>query len=102
MTTFSELETRPPGAEAPLRAHTPDNTPPSSSAGNRWLARARAALLPRSREQSDFVKACREWDYTNECREHEEATASCEICDQPNLRYLFQIGNPHTRVVPCG
>jgi len=41
-------------------------------------------------------EAFKEWSFTGETEDHEQAIEDCELCDQEQLRYHFKIGNRHT------
>jgi hypothetical protein len=56
-----------------------------------WIAKVKGNIFGSSVEQEDIEKALQEWDYTGECQIVDYET--CEICGQPNLRYLFTIKN---------
>jgi len=68
-------------------------------------AAIRERLLPLSFEQEDIEMALSEWFWTGEVRDmkgeysddysdgHVGYQISCELCDQPNLRYVFTIKN---------
>jgi len=60
-----------------------------------WDSRAAAKLLPLSEEKENLGTTLKEWLYTGEMLDLEEATETCELCDRPNIRYQFLIGNFH-------
>jgi hypothetical protein len=37
-----------------------------------------------------------EWSFTENTVDHETPTETCELCDQQDLRYDFEIANPYT------
>lgn len=41
-------------------------------------------------------EALKEWFFTEKVYDHETAEADCQLCDQEQLRYHFQIQNRHT------
>ena len=41
-------------------------------------------------------EAFKEWYFTEETEDHEQAIEECELCDQEQLRYHFKIANRHT------
>jgi hypothetical protein len=61
-----------------------------------WASRAAANLFPLSQERSDLTGALREWRYTGTYHDLEVPSADCELCDHPEIRYQFEIGNLHT------
>jgi hypothetical protein len=58
--------------------------------------RAAANLFPLSKEQISLAKALMEWRYTGNYHDLEAPSADCELCDHPNIRYQFEIGNLRT------
>lgn len=58
-----------------------------------WAGRAALNLLPLSREQSDLKTALREWRYTGNMYDLGVANETCGLCDHPDIRYQFEIGN---------
>lgn len=54
--------------------------------------RVRENILPRSVAQS-LPAAFAEWRFTERTIDHEEATETCELCEQEQLRYHFEIEN---------
>lgn len=44
-------------------------------------------------------KAFEEWSFTEYTVDHEEPVETCQLCDQPELRYHFQIQNSLTKHV---
>ncbi|ASG01802.1 hypothetical protein [Vibrio anguillarum] len=45
----------------------------------------------------ELSEALKEWYFTERTEDHEVATESCELCDQEQLRYHFEIENKSTR-----
>ncbi|MBS0424091.1 MAG: hypothetical protein JSR71_06630 [Proteobacteria bacterium] len=58
-----------------------------------WLENSAKNLLPLSVEKENFSIAIKEWFYTDELIEYEEAEEICELCEKDGLRYHFQIKN---------
>lgn len=58
-----------------------------------WLERVKKNIFPLSLEQTNIRKAIDEWIYEGNMLDLEIAEESCEICDQPNIRYQFEIIN---------
>lgn len=58
-----------------------------------WLENSEKNLLPLSVEKENFAVAIKEWFYTDELMEYEEADEICELCEKDGLRYHFQIKN---------
>lgn len=54
--------------------------------------RVRENILPLSVAQS-LPDAFLEWRFTERTIDHEEAIETCELCEQEQLRYHFEIGN---------
>lgn len=50
-------------------------------------------LLPLSHEQSDFWVAVKEWKYTGMVTDHLYTIETCQLCDQSQLRYHYEIVN---------
>lgn len=61
-----------------------------------WSERAAKNLFPLSRNQAQLKMALSEWAYTGDTFDLEATNGTCELCDQPNLRYQFQIENRFT------
>lgn len=61
-----------------------------------WASRAADNLMPLSREQEYLSTALREWRYTGKCYHLEEPVETCQLCDHPDIRYQFDIGNLFT------
>jgi hypothetical protein len=59
-----------------------------------WEERARENLLPMSREKENLREALKEWHYTRETVEVERE--HCQLCEQPELLYHFEIANRFT------
>ncbi|PNH97883.1 hypothetical protein [Vibrio diazotrophicus] len=53
-------------------------------------------VLPLS-VSGELSEALKEWYFTERTEDHEVATESCELCDQEQLRYHFEIENKNTR-----
>jgi len=62
-----------------------------------YRERARVNLLPLSAEQSRLDLAIKEWRYEGKCRALEPRSGTCELCEQKELSYHFEIINPGTR-----
>ncbi|MGG4107984.1 hypothetical protein AAXB25_29255 [Paenibacillus lautus] len=58
-----------------------------------WLDRLKVNIFPVSFEQSDVRKALNEWVYQGNMYDVEIAEETCELCDQPHIRYQFEIFN---------
>lgn len=54
--------------------------------------RVRENILPRSVAQS-LPEAFEEWRFTENTIDHEEAKETCQLCEQEQLRYHFEIEN---------
>lgn len=52
-------------------------------------------ILPLS-QAGTLPEAFKEWYFTGETEDHEQAIEECELCDQEQLRYHFKIENRHT------
>lgn len=57
--------------------------------------RVRDNILPLSIGDT-LPKAFEEWSFTERTIDHEEPTETCELCEQEELRYHFQIKNTFT------
>lgn len=64
----------------------------------RWDERASANLLPLSRATT-LAAALREWGYTGSCEDYGRPFETCQLCDNRELRYHFEIRNRHTERV---
>lgn len=64
----------------------------------RWDERASANLLPLSRAIT-LAAALQEWAYTGYCEDYGRPFEACQLCDQPELRYHFEIRNRLTQHV---
>ncbi len=64
-----------------------------------WAVRITPNIMPRSVAQDDLWKAVREWVYTGECTPYDNASHTCELCDQGGLKYHFAIRNKQTGFV---
>lgn len=60
-----------------------------------WLGRVKNNVLPVSIEKTDIRKALDEWVYEGNMYDVEISNEICELCDQPNIRYQFEISNIH-------
>lgn len=60
-----------------------------------WSASAVRNLLPLS-GADDLAEALREWAYTGRSNDYGQREETCQLCDQEDLRYHFEIGNPAT------
>jgi len=61
-----------------------------------WATRAAENLLPLSKENDNLKVALKEWLYTGEMHDLEEAEEFCELCNHPNIRYQFLIENSYS------
>jgi len=61
-----------------------------------YLDRVAASVFPLSTEKEVLGKALAEWFYTGSMEDVEEAAATCELCDHPDIRYQFEIQNETT------
>ena len=62
---------------------------------DRYTQRVQANILPKSIAQS-LPAAFREWHWTGSTEDHEQATETCQLCEQESLRYHFEIKNDIT------
>lgn len=53
-------------------------------------------ILPLS-VSGTLPEAFKEWEFTEKVLDHEIAEANCELCDQEELRYHFEIENRNTK-----
>jgi hypothetical protein len=58
--------------------------------------RVRDNILPLS-VGSSLPEAFEEWSFTENTIDHEEPIETCELCDQEELRYHFEIKNTLTK-----
>jgi hypothetical protein len=58
--------------------------------------RVRDNILPLS-VGSTLPEAFEEWSFTDHVQDHEQATETCELCEQESLRYHFEIRNSLTK-----
>lgn len=58
-----------------------------------WLERVKANIFPVSEEQINVIRALGEWVYQGNMYDVEIAEETCELCDQPHIRYQFEIIN---------
>ncbi|MGL1959110.1 MAG: hypothetical protein OCD00_17565 [Colwellia sp.] len=59
---------------------------------NPWLEKSKENIIPLSLS-CIFNEALGEWYFTGDVEDHGEATMECELCEHPELRYHFEIGN---------
>lgn len=57
-----------------------------------WLAIAKKNLFEKSEEKNDFLQAVKEFVYID-LIDNQEAQSSCELCNQPNIRYEYLVRN---------
>jgi len=62
-----------------------------------WLENAKSNLLPLSKEKRRLKYALKEWDYRGKWEDYESCDAVCQLCEQEELRYHFEITNKYTR-----
>ena len=60
---------------------------------NVWLNNSVKNLLPLSENKKDFNVALKEWFFTGEIIDHEDAIEVCQLCEKDELRYHFEIEN---------
>lgn len=60
-----------------------------------YAQRVAGNILPLSVVQT-LPEAFREWYFTEHTIDHERPTETCELCEQEELRYHFEIQNRHT------
>ena len=60
-----------------------------------YTARVRNSILPLS-VSGTLPEAFAEWSFTGNTIDHEEPVETCQLCDQQDLRYQFEIGNQYT------
>lgn len=65
---------------------------------NAYTQRVADNILPLSRSGT-LPDAFKEWQFTEETEDHEQAVENCELCDQEQLRYHFKIKNKYTEHV---
>ncbi|MCM3322264.1 hypothetical protein [Cytobacillus kochii] len=58
-----------------------------------WMERVKRNVFPVSNEKYNIRKALDEWEYEGSMYDVEIAEEICELCDQPNIRYQFEIVN---------
>ena len=63
---------------------------------NAHLDRVAENILPLS-EANSLHSALQEWYFTDRTYDHEQATENCQLCDQEQLRYHFEIENRKTK-----
>lgn len=59
-----------------------------------FIERVRDNILPLSVAKS-LPKAFEEWRFTENTHDHEQPSEICELCEQEQLRYQFEIANEH-------
>ena len=57
-----------------------------------WLERSKENLFKISEEKNSFIKACKEFRYVG-IEDNENAEYNCELCNQQNIRYEYEIEN---------
>lgn len=62
---------------------------------NSYPLRVRENILPLSISDS-LPEAFKEWYFTDHTIDHEDAIEECQLCNQEQLRYHFEIKNRHT------
>lgn len=70
-----------------------DGSPAAPSAA--WCSKAAANLLPLSLA-TDLATALREWAYSGISTDYGQPEVTCQLCDQEDLRYHFEIINGKT------
>ncbi|MGC1470046.1 MAG: hypothetical protein WA793_11755 [Sphingorhabdus sp.] len=60
-----------------------------------YTQRARERILPLS-QAGNLPEAIREWCFTGNTTDHEQANETCQLCGQEGLRYHFEIRNTAT------
>ncbi len=58
-----------------------------------YLSRVASNILPVSVEQIDVKKALQEWEYHETHYDTGNASEICQLCDQEDIRYQFEITN---------
>lgn len=58
-----------------------------------WMERVKKNIFPVSKEKVNIRKALDEWTYEGNMFDVEVADETCELCDQPHIRYQFEIVN---------
>lgn len=58
-----------------------------------WMERVKKNIFPVSNEKYNIRKALDEWIYEGNMFDVEVADEICELCDQPHIRYQFEIVN---------
>ena len=61
-----------------------------------FIQRVRENILPLSVAKS-LPEAFQEWRFTETTHDHEQPTETCELCEQEQLRYQFEIVNEHNQ-----
>lgn len=63
-----------------------------------WSDLSKTNLLSLSQQQTDFQIALKEWKHTaGAVIDHLDSTERCQLCEQSNLRYHFEIANQITK-----
>lgn len=60
-----------------------------------FLSRVAGNILPLSVKKT-LPEAFAEWSFTEQVHDHEQATETCELCEQEDLQYHFLIKNQFT------
>ena len=60
-----------------------------------YLQRVADNILPLS-VAGTLPEAFKEWYFTGRTEDHEQAIEDCQLCNQEQLRYHFEIENQHT------
>ena len=60
-----------------------------------FSSRVAANILPLSVKKT-LTEAVTEWSFTEQVHDHEQAIATCQLCEQEDLRYHFMIKNAFT------
>lgn len=62
---------------------------------SQYTQKVRTNILPLS-VASTLLEAFKEWSFTENTVDHEEPTETCQLCDQEDVRYHFEIRNALT------
>jgi len=68
------------------------------SPGNAWLEAACRNLLPRSAAKT-LHEAIPEWDFLNRVQDYGDLRVTCELCEQEDLRWHYEISNHLTHYI---
>ncbi|SFN51774.1 hypothetical protein SAMN05421738_1144 [Algoriella xinjiangensis] len=60
---------------------------------NRWSEIAKKNILTLSKNKNNFNLALKEWTFSGNIYDHKVAEEICELCENENLRYHFEIYN---------